>query len=71
LAKFKLLLPAIILVILVALILASSNTGYLSLASLSKALLGDGTGGGGHGIAKAILGDNTGGGGHGLIKVLF
>jgi len=71
LSKFKLLLPAIVLVVLVVLILTSSNASYFSPAWLSKALLGDGTGGGGHGIAKALLGDGTGGGGHGLANALF
>ena len=70
-SKFKLLLPAIILVVIIGLILATTNAGHFPLAWITKALLGDGTGGGGHGFAKAFLGDGTGGGGHGLIRALF
>ena len=71
LSKFKLLLPVIVLVVLAVLILTSSNASYLSPAWLSKALLGEGTGGGGHGLVKALLGDGSGGGGHGFAHALF
>jgi hypothetical protein len=56
LSKFKFVLPAIVLIVVVALILASRNASFLTFshAWIAKALLGEGTGGGGHGMARGI-----------------
>lgn len=56
LSKFKFLLPAIVLIVVVALILASTNPSFLTFshAWIAKVLLGQGTGGGGHGMGRII-----------------
>jgi len=69
LSKFKFLLPAIILIVLVALILTSSNASYLLHLAMANPLMGDGTGSG-HGIVKPLMGDGTGSG-HGIIRAFL
>ncbi len=70
-SKFKILVAAIVLVVIVTVIVTTGNASYISHALSVRALMGDGTGGGGHGIIRALMGDGTGGGGHGIIRALL